>query len=413
MTFSQQLYFNKYSEQLLIILLSLLPATKALPNENPTEKLKLSQIMSVSPVGDKIFARSEDDLMIETNLDVRLQQHLERFLTDHSNPIATVVVSEIATGRILGMVEGRPSKSWSNQNHGALHNLFPAASLFKTIVTAAALELTSVSSEQLFGLPGGCGSQDITAQADWLVDDRGESMSLKRAFGHSCNSFFAKIAVNQLGVGGIQTYAKKFGWERDDLADFSVPASRFIAPDTKSGTYTVGRFAAGFGHVGISAVHANWIALALGNKGKSVTLKLIKESNKPVLDVTAETARKQTDLESSLTETVPNNIVVTEDTASQLLSVMKSTVQDGTASNTFWRPRYRGIASESGGKTGTLRGRSPEGLTTLFFGVYPISAPKIAVSSIVVMDPSYSLKASQLAAEAIYSWNEFENSQIP
>ena len=138
MTFRQQLHFQKYYEQLLVILLSLLSATKALSNENPTENLKLSQIMSFLPVGDKIFAKSEDDLMIETNLDVRLQQHLERFLSDHSNPIATVVVSEIATGRILGMVEGRPSKSWSNQNHGALHNLFPAASLFKTLVTAAA-----------------------------------------------------------------------------------------------------------------------------------------------------------------------------------------------------------------------------------------------------------------------------------
>jgi cell division protein FtsI/penicillin-binding protein 2 len=91
------------------------------------------------------------------------------------------------------------------------------------------------------------------------------------------------------------------------------------------------------------------------------------------------------------------------------MDVMRSTVHGGTASQIFGKGRYRTIADEVGGKTGTLNGRTPAGLTSLFIGVYPVSSPRIAVASVVVLEDRYLFKAPQLAAEAILSWKEMND----
>jgi cell division protein FtsI/penicillin-binding protein 2 len=64
------------------------------------------------------------------------------------------------------------------------------------------------------------------------------------------------------------------------------------------------------------------------------------------------------------------------------------------------------LPDEVGGKTGTLNGRTPAGLTSLFIGLYPVSAPRIAVSTVVVLEDRYYFKAPQLAAEAIITWKQ-------
>jgi cell division protein FtsI/penicillin-binding protein 2 len=101
-----------------------------------------------------------------------------------------------------------------------------------------------------------------------------------------------------------------------------------------------------------------------------------------------------------------NTPIYSEQTATKLMEMMRSTVHGGTATQTFGRGRYREIAREVGGKTGTLTGRTPAGLTSLFIGLYPVSAPKIAVSSVVVLEDRFHFKAPQLAAEAILSWKQ-------
>jgi len=98
--------------------------------------------------------------------------------------------------------------------------------------------------------------------------------------------------------------------------------------------------------------------------------------------------------------------IYSPDTAARLMDVMRSTVHGGTASHAFGKGRYRTIANEVGGKTGTLNGRTPAGLTSLFIGFYPVSNPKIAVASIVVLEDRYLFKAPQLAAEAILAWKD-------
>jgi penicillin-binding protein A len=329
-----------------------------------------------------------------TALDADLQLKLQAFIAERGSPISSVVVVDVETGKVLTMAQGRSPDKWGSATHTALYSRFPAASLFKTVVTTAALEMTPTSPDQRFGLPGGCGGQDITPTATWMNDRGSGSMSLRRAFGNSCNGFFAKLAINQLGIGTITRYAKFFGWESQLPIDIEMEPSKMMTPPVaNSTTHTVGRFAAGFGHVGISPMHGAWMALMIANKGVAKPLAVLDDPRSP---------------EISFSDTP----IYGEDTAERLMDVMRSTVNRGTATHAFTRGRYRSLARQVAGKTGTLTGRTPAGLTSLFIGFYPVSNPKIAVSSVVVLEDRYHFKAPQLAAEAILAWRDLQNRRI-
>ena len=326
-----------------------------------------------------------------TTLDADLQLKLQAFIAERGSPIASIVLVDVETGKVLTMAQGRSPDKWGAATHTALYSRFPAASLFKTVVTTAALEMTPTSPDQRFGLPGGCGGQDITPTATWMNDRGSGSMSLRRAFGHSCNGFFAKLAINQLGIGSITRFAKFFGWEAPLPIDIELEPSKMITPPAaNSTTHTVGRFAAGFGHVGISPMHGAWMALMIANRGVAKPLAVLDEQKNPVAAIS-------------------DTPIYGQDTADRLMDVMRSTVHSGTATHAFAKGRYRSIARDVAGKTGTLNGRTPAGLTSLFIGFYPVNNPKIAVSSVVVLEDRYPFKAPQLAAEAILAWKDLQD----
>lgn len=393
-------------------------------DQDIVKKIEIAKDFDIKWQNNRPYIADSAGHLHQTTLDADLQLRLQAFIAERGTPISAVVVSDVMTGKILAMVQGRTPDQWGGATHTALHNRFPAASLFKTVVTAAALEMTPTSPDQNFGLQGGCGGQDILPKGEWMNDDRGSRMTLRRAFGHSCNSFFAKLAVNQLGIGTITHFARLFGWEHQLPTDFAIEPSKMLPPPVgNSTTHTVGRFAAGFGQVSISPVHANWLAATIANKGKAHPLMIFSDQTNPhagpniAVNVVpsnvapSNAAPSNGTMNVSLETTKSGDTLMTAETASRLMDVMRSTVDEGTASNIFWKGRYRSIAQETGGKTGTLNGRSPIGLTTLFLGVYPLSRPQIAVSAVVVLQDRYYFKASQLGAEAILGWRDLQDTR--
>lgn len=213
-------------------------------------------------------------------IEPRLQAHLQRFLRRKRSPIAAAVAVDVRTGAIVAFAQGRPPHRWGFHSHTALYSGFPAASLFKSVVTAAALELDLIDPQEKVGLTGGCRS--VRASGSWLRDKvpgRRFQMSLRRAFGRSCNGFYAKLAVNYLGLRVINRYARKFGWFESVATDFAIPPSPINPPDVASASaHAVGRYAAGFGDVGMSAVHAAWTMAMLANEGREVPLFLFQRN---------------------------------------------------------------------------------------------------------------------------------------
>ena len=328
-----------------------------------------------------------------TTLIPELQNHLTDFLAENRQPIAAVVVADPRTGAILAMAQGRSPDQWGGKTHTALHPSFPAASVFKTVVTAAAFELADVDYNTDFGLLGGC--SHVRESGDWLTDQaKGEQnrMNLRHAFGKSCNGFFAKIGVNQLGIGMISSFARKLGWSEGGVpTDFRLDRSPFFPPAPQnSSTHTVGRFAAGFGVVGLSAAHAAFLMMSIANEGLAMPLRLFRDSVPP-----PESKRVR---------------LFSKETASKLSAVLDASVKGGTAAFAFRRGKYRKLQDIVGGKTGTLTGNAPRGITTWFAGMAPIDHPEVVVASVVVLDDHWRIKGPNLAAEGF--WAYFEQASL-
>ena len=87
---------------------------------------------------------------------------------------------------------------------------------------------------------------------------------------------------------------------------------------------------------------------------------------------------------------------------------MKPTTLNGTATYAFRKRRYRRYKHLVGGKTGTLTGRTPKGLTTWFSGMMPINDPKIVVAAVAVVGNKWIVKGPHIAAEAFRAWDRLE-----
>jgi cell division protein FtsI/penicillin-binding protein 2 len=328
----------------------------------------------------------------DLTISATLQNHLKNYIKYRNNPIAAVMLVSVRTGEVLAMVQGQSPEKWQGTTHTALHNGFPAASLFKTVVASAAIEIGDLDPEAPMSLVGGCSK--VHARGAWMrfdVHGRRYRLSLRRAYGRSCNGFFAKLAVNEIGYGPILSFARRFGWNGQQIgADFLIPPSPLREPDPKaSSVHTIGKFAAGFGYVGLSVAHASWQMLALANNGQTKPLKLFKSS--------ADEKRKS----------APGPVVSTP-TAQRMLKMMDATVLGGTATSAFRSGKYRRIRYDVGGKTGTLSGDFPEGLTTWFAGIYPLEKPEVVVAAVTVLEELWQFKAANLAAEALISYKQWQ-----
>ena len=328
------------------------------------------------PVVGRIIPPTGNPIVVETSVGPKattlvpeIQQKVSTFIKRHGNPISGLVLVEVETGKILALTEGMSPRKWSGKSHTVFHPTFPSASLFKTVVASAAIELSLVKPRDPIGLIGGCG--EVLHGGQWMaegVTKRQYRMDLKKAYGMSCNGFFAKIAVNDVGLGAILEFANRFRWQKDVPADFFITPSPLKAPSAgQSSVHTIGRFAAGFGYVGSSPVHAAWRTLAIASKGIAKPLILFEETDP--LKLYREASER----------------VISEKTSQQLLQMMDATIRGGTASSAFRRGKHRSLRFSVGGKTGTLTGHNPEGLTTWFTGVYPVKDPKIVVASVVVI----------------------------
>ncbi len=324
-------------------------------------------------------------------IDPVLQSHMDRFIKQSGEPIATVVIAEVSTGKILAMSQGRHPSLWGGNSHTALHAGFPAASLFKTTVALAGAEIANLKPGFMQAFSGSC--QEVAKNGSWLVDKLYGNirvMTLQEAYGDSCNTFFAKLAVNVVGYNAIREYLGKLGWNGRVGTDFALRQSPKLLPSIEdSATDTVGRFAAGFGDVGLSAIHEAWINLSIANDGKALPVILFQDS-----------------IKNQIIESNPalHPTLFSKQTAQTMRALMTATVRGGTARSAFRKPRYHEFYSETGGKTGTLNVRLPQGVGNWFAGMTPIEKPEVVVVAFVLLEGRWVLRASALAAEAFWAY---------
>ena len=317
---------------------------------------------------------------LTTTIDVALQNHLQRFIRQRGNPIASLVMVEVASGNILALVQGKNPSSWGANIHTALFAQFPAASLFKTVTAATYFEL--LQTDRPLGFSGSCG--EVEPSSIWLRGSSRRKFTLKRAYALSCNGYFADIAVKYLGLGALNNFAERFRFGKTVPADFFIPSSQITKPKpTASSTHSVGQYAAGLGRVTTSAIHAAWLHLLIANNGRQPRLRLFR---------------------NSLHQPSPSQQVIRVATSEKLQTIMRATVNGGTASYAFRSAKYRRLRRQVGGKTGTLYNLANNGISTWFAGQMPISNPQVVIAAIVVIPNNWIIKGPNLAAEGFWAY---------
>lgn len=337
----------------------------------------------------KYITRFQNGVTAVYTVDAALQTAMEKFFKKYRVPYGVFVAMDPNTGKVLAMVE------YSAENPRAeslsLRSTYPAASIFKLVTAAAAIEekkadpATSISYYR-------SGMRRLTPK-HWTDNPKKDKLkiTLADALAKSNNAAFAKVALRWLDVPKLVGYGERFQFNRPIPFELPVQISRMEIEESES---SLARTAAGFGNVGLSPLHGALIGSAISNGGAMMTPCLVDQVFSP-------TGEK-------LYECAPRVFAtaISPETAESLREMMAMTVINGTSRKAFRMKRrersLRGITI--GGKTGSLTGEDPPGKYSWFVGMAPMEAPEIAVAALVINRPLWKIKASEVAKEGFAAY---------
>lgn len=340
----------------------------------------------IPTVNTTTFGMSEN-LKVLYTFDHDLQKELDGLLKQYGSDYASVVAMDPATGKVLAMASyegGTPShENW------ALKASFPAASIFKIVTASAAIEKYKVSPDMEMGYTGGnykLYKRDLFNENEkWA-----RSITFKEAFGRSINIFFGKLALKFMHGEDLMTYAQKFYFNKDLLAD--MPAESGKALLSSADPFHVAEVASGYNNLNtLSPIHGALIASAIINDGEMKSPYIVESLMKA--DGTPVYKSKILSLDS------PISIA----TSRKLRDLMSETVEHGTSRKSFRElARVKQFSMvEAGGKTGSLNGNHPKGKTDWFVGYARLGTRMLALSIVTVNKTYWKVKSSYIAQRLI------------
>lgn len=283
-------------------------------------------------------------MTVESTLDPDLQQYIHDLLQKSGTEKAAVVALRPDDGRILAMVsydkKGRHDRL-------CLKADFPAASLFKIVSAAGALEESGFTPQK----PVYYNGRKYTLYKRQLKQTHNKytrKMPFKKAFGLSVNPVFGKLGIYTLGRKTITECAEKFCFNQTIPFDLPLQKSVVHVPERDFG---LAEIASGFNKITrISPLHAALLAATVANDGVMMKPWLIKRIYGEGGELLFENRPEQ------LTTAIERK------TANELSIMMQETVKSGTCRRTFWRLRRKKCFRDVkiGAKTGTINDRNDE-----------------------------------------------------
>ena len=318
------------------------------------------------------------ELSLKPALQRFIQERLERYKVDW----AGVAVLDPKTGEVLALAQH--SEKDPSLNDLALRATFPAASVFKIVTSAAALEEGGYRPDSRVDF---CGDMYGVKRRQILRDSGPNEMTLRKAFAKSANAVFGRIAAQDLNGALLENYAERFGFNAE--IPFELPLAQSVAQIPKGDVVDEARTAAGFGKVTLSPLHGALMAAAVLNEGRMMEPYLVEKAVDAAGKVQFE-GRPRVWLNP-----------ISADTAQEMRKMMATTVTEGTAHRSFRRLSRDPVLSQlqMGGKTGSLTGTNPPGKTEWFVGYARSNDTQIAVGIVVVNDKYWRVKPAELAKE--------------
>ncbi|MFT7530966.1 MAG: peptidoglycan glycosyltransferase [Gammaproteobacteria bacterium] len=319
---------------------------------------------------------------IDTELQKAMQAELKKYRPDYG----MIVAMDAETGKILTMTDiQRNGDQTDNLN---LKATYPAASVFKTITAAAAIDLGKADAKTVLPYNGKPTSLYKKQVLNHKKNKWTQHKTLEQAFSKSVNTVFARLGIYTIGGDALMDYADRFLFNHPVVSDLPIqpssiemdPADQWSVAETASG-YTRG--------TNISPLHGAMLASAMINDGVMVAPNIVEtvtDSHGIILFEADTPKRYQT---------------VTAETAAQMRKLMQRTVTSGSASRMFRGFKKRFEHLEVGGKTGSLTGFHPKGKYDWFVGYATDGKRKIAYAVLCINKEFWYVKSSHLARRLI------------
>jgi penicillin-binding protein A len=321
------------------------------------------------------------------SLDSSLQELGNRLFKQYHPKYGAVVAIDPTNGRVMSLL------SYTNDSVPAIasdiycRNLFPAASVFKTITAAAAIEKAGYSSESIVRHVG----RKSTLYKYQLSKDIANFTELpfEDAYAHSINAVFARIALYVLGEPAILEFGNKLGFNTDIPFELNCEKSILLPTDT---TFNLAELASGFNeNTRMSALHGAMIAGTICENGTMYRPFVVDSMTST--DNTVLYKSEKSELRTPLKE----------GTCRELRQMMRAVTRNGTARKSFNLIRQTSSFDtlEYGGKTGSVD-KDTTGRVDWFIGFVrnPDSKKeRMAIGVVTVHGANWTVHSSYIAAE--------------
>lgn len=330
------------------------------------------------------------DYRVHFSLDKGLQERIEELYARYSPTYAAFVAMDPETGKILAMVD------YSTEGHEGNLNLkasYPAASVFKVITSAAALDEGKIRPHAMFPVNGRYATLYKHNLRNY-VNRWTRYISIEEAFAKSVNTVFGKIAMNRVGPQALQKYANSFGFNQQISFDMPIEFGSAVVPlDDEFGLAE-----SGSGYTQrqtLNPIQGALIAASIINGGKAPAPYIVDS-------VTTDSGAKVYEPEVNPALFRP----IDAETAKSMAMIMEHTITRGTAKREYRDYNHHPVLSKLfiGAKTGSLSGTQPAGKYDWFVGFAQSSAnpkKKIVFASMIVNRKYWKVKSAHIAREAI------------
>jgi penicillin-binding protein A len=325
-------------------------------------------------------------LLVQTSLDPDLQQYLMASMDRKNSRYIGIVVMQADTGRILALAG---YNKINPENNPCFQQVFPAASVFKIVTAAAAVDHCGYTAQTPMRF-NGYKHTLYKSQLKEKTNRYTNTLPFKDAFAQSVNPIFGKLGTAHLGKKVLEEYAKAFGFNQPIQFELPVASSTVHIKDKP---YNWAEVASGFNNdTSISPLHGAMMASAVLNAGRMVTPTLvdrIEDQQGRLLYKSRRTWRGR---------------AMTSKAAKILEKMMETTLRSGTGRKTFRRYRRHHVLSKLriGGKTGSIDNRTHDARFDWFVGFAEEKSGhgRLVYAALVAHEEYIGIRATQYALMA-------------
>jgi len=327
-------------------------------------------------------------LAVDYSIDMDLHEKISSIYKSYKPDFSAFVAIDPETGKILSLTSYVKHNDY--MDNFALNAKAPAASLFKVVSAAAAIDQGLVQTKTVIPFNG----KSTTLYKSQILKHKDNKytrrMPFSEAFARSSNPIFGRLGIEYLSPTMLKDYASRMGFGQSVAVDLPLESSQVNLPFIEP--WEMAEASSGFTKdILISPLHAASIMSGILNNGvlhKPYLVESIKDGEGNVL---------------YQGESKPMGEMFSKSTSKKVKEMMRETVRIGSARKAFSKHKrykaYRG--ADFGGKTGSLSGYSPEGRYNWFMGFGERNGKQIAYASLVVYRDKWVVRPANIAFEVL------------